>query len=192
MYTWKHWDLVQGQTLYVNIVNSDKFPSEKIDIIKDTILSKNSFVEYTSGVSQQYYTGWMGALEKIDEKQILYNLLVNIEIVDSDESGDIIIHLSSLKDEDGINGFTKLTVEDENILRSHITIYDIDEISNEDLSVISRHEFGHALGLSHSTDPQDLMHPSIESINPYISECNVDAITSLYDGGESNHVICEK
>jgi len=191
MYTWKFWSLVDDQLLYVNIVNADEFPQEKIENIKDAILSKEQIVVETQVLST-YYKGWMGALTKANEKQTLHNLPVNLELISSsDEVGDIIIHLSTLKDGDGNTGFTKSTVEGDNILRSHITIYDVDSLSDEDLSMIIRHEFGHALGLAHSNDPQDLMHPTLNTNNPFISECNLDAIVSLYNEENSNKVTCQ-
>ena len=193
MNTEKYWNLVEGQPLYVNIVNSDKFSQEKIEIIMNTILSKDQIVIEKSGISYLYYTGWMGALEHVEEKQTLHNLPMNLKLIDStDELGDIIIHLSTLKDEDGNPGFTKLIIEDENILRTHITIFDVDELSDEELSIISRHEFRHALGLSHSTDPLDLMHQTIKTAIPYISECNLDALYSLYNNDNTKEVICKK
>ena len=192
MYTWKFWSLVDDQPLYVNIVNADEFPQEKIENIKDAILSKEQIVVETPKVLSTYYKGWIGALTKANEKQTLHNLPVNLELINSsDEVGDIIIHLLTLKDEDGTTGFTKSTVEGDNILRSHITIYDVDSLSDEGLSTIIRHEFGHALGLAHSTDPQDLMHPTLNTNNPFISECNLDAIVSLYNEENSNKVTCQ-
>ena len=61
----------------------------------------------------------------------------------------------------------------------------------EALETIVRHELGHALGLAHSTAPEDLMYPTIETNFPYISECDVDAIERLYDGANTSEVICE-
>ena len=59
------------------------------------------------------------------------------------------------------------------------------------LETVTRHELGHALGLAHSTDPEDLMYPIIETNFPYASECDVDAMISLYDGGNTSEVVCE-
>ena len=43
---------------------------------------------------------------------------------------------------------------------------------------------------SHSTATEDLMY-SIETNFSYISECDIDAITLLYDSGNSSQVVCE-
>jgi len=44
--------------------------------------------------------------------------------------------------------------------------------------------------LAHSTAPEDLMYPTIETNFPYISECDVDAMEGLYDGANTS-VVCE-
>ncbi len=105
--------------------------------------------------------------------------------------GDIVVELSSLSDPDGYSGYTKSVVDQGEILKSHIIIYDINAITNEQLSIMMKHEFGHALGLAHSSDPVDLMYPVIETEFPYISECMVDAIAGLYDGKKTSEVECQ-
>ncbi|MBI5377824.1 MAG: matrixin family metalloprotease, partial [Thaumarchaeota archaeon] len=52
--------------------------------------------------------------------------------------------------------------------------------------------FGHALGLAHSTAPEDLMAPVVMTSYPYISDCDLSTIIKLYDGGKNSQVICEK
>jgi predicted Zn-dependent protease len=64
-------------------------------------------------------------------------------------------------------------------------------MSTAALETVIRHELGHALGLAHSTAVEDLMHPTIETNFPYISDCDVDAMVGLYDGGNTSDVICE-
>jgi len=192
MHTWKYWNLIDDQPLYVNIINVDSFKEEKIQVIKDAILSEEKIIVENEGLNLLYYKGWLGALTIAGEKPSLHNLPQKIEIISSaDEAGDVVIYLETIKDEDGITGFTKSTVEDDKILKSRITIYDVDSLSNEDLSTIIRHEFGHALGLAHSTAVEDLMHPTINLELPYISECNIEALISLYDGLDSGKITCE-
>lgn len=198
--TWISWHLSQGKILYVNIVNAEKYP-EKIDAIKDVILSMESIEiddsllhKGLAGQSSTYYQGWSGALKSIEQQTVFY-IPQKIEISTvSDGSGDIVITLTNLKNPDGYSGFTKSLVDENEhqILKSQITIHESDRLSMEQFKTILRHEFGHALGLAHSTAPEDLMAPVIATDYPYISECDLDAIHHLYDGGESSKVVCKK
>ena len=78
------------------------------------------------------------------------------------------------------------------ILKSNITVFDADNLSDTQISTILRHEFGHAIGLAHSSAPEDLMYPTIESNFPYISDCTISSIIHLYDGNIDDEMICEK
>jgi predicted Zn-dependent protease len=95
--------------------------------------------------------------------------------------GDIIVILSNIKDRSGNTGYTKTVLEDEEIVKAFITIYEVDSLTKNELGTIMRHEFGHALGLGHATDSQDLMTPTIDMTYPFISQCNVIAISDLYN-----------
>lgn len=197
--TWKSWRLV-GTTLNVNILKSPRVTEHQLDVIKNAITSERA-VEFDDsivhkgpkGSTSTYYDGWAGALKSAQSTQTKYNLPTSFNFVDSSGGeGDIIITLSNIRDIDGYTGYTKSITEENEILKSFITIYDISNLTDEQLSTILRHEFGHALGLGHSTAPEDLMAPTIDMTIPYISECNVDAIVDLYNANEGSQTVCKK
>ncbi|WP_100181886.1 matrixin family metalloprotease [Candidatus Nitrosotenuis aquarius] len=198
--TWIAWKIPDGTALDVNIIGEDKISSDKITAIKNSILS-DAVLEIDDsllhkgpkGIVSKYYDGWKGALVKASETPTSLHIPTKFSIIQSNTGeGDIIIKLTNERNTDGYTGYTKSVVEDNQILKSTITIYNVDNLTVDELSTIARHEFGHALGLAHSTAPEDLMAPTIISAYPYISECNIDAIVSLYDGNQSGRVRCEK
>ena len=197
--TWFPWMIAGGQTLHVNILDNNLATQEKIDVIKKAITSEetieidNSFTHKgPKGTTTTYYKGWIGALQIAAQQNTELQIPINFEFSNSKRPvGDITIELSSLNDPDGYSGYTKSVVDHGEILKSHIIIYDVNSISNEQLSSMMKHEFGHALGLAHSSAPDDLMYPIIETDFPYISECMVDAIIGLYDGKKTSEVECQ-
>lgn len=198
--TWKLWKLSPGTPLTINIVNSDSFSREKINIIKNAISSEEEIKidgaithKIPKGTKSTYYLGWAGALKKASKLQdTKFYIPQEMKIIESSAGeGDILVSLSNYKDGDGNTGFTKSTVNGNEILKSTITIFDVNHLSNKDLATITRHELGHALGLAHSTDPDDLMSHVISTEHPYISECNIQAIIELYNGKIEEGIVCE-
>ncbi len=186
----------------VNIIAPNNISNDKINIVANAISSMEAQEIDDSithkgpkGSSSLYYMGWQGALNDAASKagETKYQLPLEFNIIKSnDREGDIVITLSNIRDTDGYTGYTKSVVEENEILKSFITIYDVSNLTEEQLATITRHEFGHALGLGHSTAPEDLMAPTIDMTTPYISECNVAGIVDLYNGGEGSSTICEK
>lgn len=198
--TWLSWRLTDT-TLYVNILNANKYP-EKAETVKDAILSTefyeiddNILGKAPKGTISKYYLGWTGALQTVSQESTAFQIPKNIVITeDPNGAGDITITLANTVSGDGFSGITKTIADDiqNQILKSDITIYDVENLSKNQLAAISRHEFGHALGLAHSTAEEDLMHPELKSDYPYISHCDINAIAELYDGSQKSEVICEK
>jgi predicted Zn-dependent protease len=104
---------------------------------------------------------------------------------------DVTIKLVSQRDGDGYSGYTQSVVDQNQILKSTITIYDIENLSTNQITTIVRHEFGHAMGLAHTTAIEELMAPTITTNYPYISPCTVDALVKLYDGNQKSEVVCQ-
>ncbi len=200
--TWVSWKIQPEDPFHIHVVDSDELTEARLKIINDVINSKEMIIIDDSllhkgpkGTSSFYYLGWRGALESLSDIKTKYVIPKNLHYVMTDKGdGHVVIRLSDLKNSDGYLGYTKSYVDEENrqILKSIITIYDINNISDEQLSIILRHEIGHSLGLGHSTAPEDLMAPQISTPYPYISECALRALVDLYNGNEKSQFVCEK
>ncbi len=199
--TYLSWRMVDGATLVVNILDANKFDEEIIETVKKTILSEeileidNSLLHKgPKGTTSLLYVGWQGAMAAAAETETELYVPAKFDVITSKSGeGEITIELSKARNADGFAGWTNSIADasQNQILKSRVTIFDVDNLSLAALETVTRHELGHALGLAHSSDPEDLMYPIIETNFPYASECDVDAMVGLYDGGNTSEVICE-
>lgn len=190
VYSTQKWNKPEGSSFRIHIQNLAGISDEKIQLVKDSISSRESLRiddvithKAPSGEKSTFYLGWGETLEN--------DLRLSTTFVNSMHDADIIISLIRTKNMDGYSGWTESSTKDGVVLQSNITIFNAYEISEQDLGTITRHEFGHALGLGHSTDPEDLMYPTITTTLPYISECDRAALISIYKFDSDVHT-CEK
>ena len=199
--TFLSWRLPEGSPIVVNILNANKYDDEVIETVKKTILSEEILEIDMSllhigpkGTNAVMFVGWQEALREAAKTETELYVPVNFEVItDKSGAGDITIELVDTVNADGFAGWTNSIADQaqNQILKSRITIFAVDSISLAALETVVRHELGHALGLAHSTAPEDLMYPIIETNFPYISDCDVDAMIGLYDGGNTSDVVCE-
>lgn len=192
---WPAW-LIHDQPLSIKITNPEEATSHQIAIIKEAILSEeavevDSMMRFGNDDSLTSYKGWVGALESASIHDTVYRIPTEFEITDSNNSGaEILITLTKQKSIEGYSGYTISSTANDHILRSTITIYDIDSLTDEQLATITRHEFGHALGLDHASSPNDLMHDVVKTPS-FVSGCDIDEIQHVYNAERNITFKCE-
>lgn len=189
IFTWKSWNIPQDVPLVVNFVNSEIATVSQIEAAKRAIISEEvKYPEDHLHHNLHYYAGWLGALKSITEPT-KYHIPDDIQIITSEKrEGNVLIEFVPHKE--GYTGYTKSIVDGDQILKSHITIFDVNNLEEDEMEAIVRHEFGHALGLAHSTDSRDIMFPVIDTDKPLISECVITGLKHLYNGSSSSEVAC--
>lgn len=197
--TWVAWNIENSRIIHVHITNTANVPQAMIDAMSDAILSTKTVTIDDSltgkgpkGSSSIYYVGWEGAIENASLEPTKRYIPQKFDVNGSPDSvGDVEIILTNDVNPDGYAGYTKSIVDGNQILKSTITIFKANKLDPVRIESIIRHEFGHALGLGHSTATEDLMNPMLPGY-PYISGCDVDALKGLYNDNKNSKVICQK
>lgn len=186
--TWVVWKTVKGDLFHIHVLESPEVTPQRLADIRDAIFSNQTIV--IDG--QTYYKGWMGALNSIKTSEELPIPLHFHTIITDTGTGSIVIKLTNAENGDGYTGFTK-TISDafsNQALKSQITIYTVDRLTDDELKIILRHELGHAFGIAYSDNPNDVMHLIVSQDRPYISPCDIQTIEALYNGQEKSVVVC--
>ena len=190
--TWISWKITSGDLFHIHVLASPLVTDERMKVMRDVIFSNQTI---TIGNSI-YYKGWEGALQEASQKHTKFPIPLDFHTIMTDAgTGNIIIKLTDLENPDGYTAYTKSITDASNhqILKSEITIYKADKLSDGELALMLRHELGHSFGLAHSDEPSDLMHATIDpQQGQYISECDVEALVGLYNDSEKNQVVCQK
>jgi hypothetical protein len=192
-----HWNIQSGTPLTVNIKNSANVSDQKIQDVKNAIMSTDGITEDSSllyntqsGMKSEYFKGWQGAVETISANT-KHSIPEKFNLIQSNNGeGDIVVTFSTVKSEDGYSGVTRTIVDGNQILKAFITIYDSNKLTDSQLESIVRQEFGHALGLPPTDNPEDLMHESIMTSHPYITECDINALQKLYNDVQPSGNFC--
>lgn len=188
--TWVSWKINEGDMFHIHVVSSPEVTGERMNWISDTVFN-NKTMQIRN---ETYYLGWSGALQEVEKRGTLHPIPLHLhEITTTDSgSGNILINLSNLGNSDGYIAYTKSITDSNNhqILKSEITIYEVDKLTEIEFRTILRHEMGHAFGIAHSNDPNDLMYDVISRENKYISQCDVYALEQLYNGKGGMQISC--
>ncbi|MDC8451521.1 MAG: matrixin family metalloprotease [Candidatus Nitrosotalea sp.] len=184
---YKYWNVASNTPLVVNIINNADVSDQNIQAVKNAITSTETVSDGSSQAN--YFKGWQGAVQTIPDTKHYIPERFNI-IQSSSSEGQIVITLSTIKDGNGYSGITKTIVDGNQILKAFITIYDADKLTNVQIESIVRHEFGHALGLPHTSNTSDLMYDSITTNHSYISVCDTKALQKLYNEVKPSEGFC--
>ena len=118
--------------------------------------------------------------------------LTQFTFVESPAAGDIIVKfVSTIPLHSDKFGYCEFETQDNVITRATITLamtQDGRRFNSIGMQNIAKHEFGHALGLDHSTSTDDLMNPIIPDWDAQLqdpSADNVETLNHLYAGVEN-------
>jgi len=192
---YSHWNITDQTPLIVSIENNKNVNQHNMQAIKNAILSTDSITQshsmiHSSGLTtDMFFKGWQGAVQTVSNTKHPMPKKFNI-IQSNNGDGRITITLLSDSEEHGYSSITKTLTNGNQILKTFITIYNSDKLTDNQIETIIRHEFGHALGLPPVTGDVDRMYDTITTDHQYISECDIHTLEKIYNDVDPSDGLC--
>jgi hypothetical protein len=156
-------------------VSSDGASQLSVKSVQSTILGNTSMLDGA-------YSHWNGLLSEFQQASV-----PRLDVVDNAIKANIKIVLTDSTRQDYKPGMTRLYADKltGEIVQAEVYIYSTDKLYRQGmLEYVVGHELGHALGLSHSTDPRSIMYPLIEfedgQVINRLGTCEAQGISALY------------
>jgi len=169
------WKEVKNNEIQVLIIRDAKVSQKHVDIVEDTINSKE-----VDNSGKKLFQGWNEGIKQISESHGVTIPTLHVQSkLDSQDT--IIIYLMDKIDTSGYDGYTNLYYDENgNIEKAFVKIFNVDELNENQLKTIVRHEIGHALGLGHTNEKNDLMQSIIDMRHTAISLLDLQALARIY------------
>ena len=169
------WKEVKNNEIQVLIIRDANVSQKHVDIVEDTINSKE-----VNNSGKKLFQGWNEGIKQISESHDVTIPTLHVQSkLDSQDT--IIIYLMDKIDTNGYDGYTNLYYDENgNIEKAFVKIFNVDELNENQLKTIVRHEIGHALGLGHTNEKNDLMQSIIDMRHTAISLLDLQALARIY------------
>lgn len=156
--------------------------SSKDGASDEAVQSVKGMVSGNTTMSGQY-SQWNDLLSAFKQASVPRLALAGGDGADA----NIKVVLTDAAQQDNKPGKTRLLADKATgeIVQAEVYVYSADRLLKQGvLEYVVAHELGHALGLSHSTDPQSMMYPLIELQDGHVvnrlGSCETEGISALY------------
>lgn len=176
------WD--EGPQLSVSVSADGNVRPEALDTVRNFVAGNQTMGNSTT------FARWNELLASLPNAPTL-------KLAASNEDANIKFILSESAHPDGKMGKTRVSAIKgvRQILSAEVYVYSSNQAMEQGiLDQVVAHELGHALGLSHSTDPNSIMFSLLEvengTVTNHIGSCEQHGISSLYEKSKIGNIEC--